>query len=117
MEILDGLARRIPGASTSCGLGLPELCSRLMRARLAIGNDSGGIHLAAALGLPSVAVFGSTSPEWTAPRGPRTRTVSSATSCAPCFRRKCPKASIRCLEAVTVEMILDAAEAASATVP
>lgn len=116
IELLESLAARIPGASTSCGLDLPDLCSRLMSARLAIGNDSGGIHLAAALGLPSVAVFGSTSPEWTAPRGSRARVVASSAPCAPCFRRKCPKSPVRCFEAVTVEMILEAAESASSTV-
>jgi len=115
-DLLEILAGRIPGASASCGLDLPTLCSRLLSAGLAIGNDSGGIHLAAALGLPSVAVFGSTSPEWTAPRGPRARTVASSPSCAPCFRRTCPKAEVLCMESVTVDMILEAAGSASSPV-
>jgi lipopolysaccharide heptosyltransferase II len=75
------------------------LCSR---SSLAVSNDSGVAHLAAAVGAPTVAIFGSTSSAWTAPLGPRVRVVQQAPVCSPCFQRTC-RIGYRCLTAVSVE--------------
>jgi heptosyltransferase-2 len=55
-----------------------------------LGNDSGAAHLAAALGRPAIAVFGSTDPRWTAPRGAGAHPLWYRLRCAPCFRATCP---------------------------
>jgi heptosyltransferase II len=77
-------ARSLAGTTT-----LPELAGLCADARLAVCNDSGLAHLAAALGVPTVAVFGSTSSAWTAPRGAAVRIVQRPPVCSPCFRRDC----------------------------
>ena len=71
----------------------------------AVGNDSGGIHLAAALGRPVVAIFGSTSPTWTSPRGKRTRIVYKALDCSPCFGRECTL-GYQCLRDIGIAEVL-----------
>ncbi len=84
--------------SGRCSLG--ELISVLNGASLMVGNDSGPVHIAAALGVKTVTIFGSTSPEWTAPLGRFTRTVINRPECSPCFKRECPDGSLRCLKGV-----------------
>uniref|UniRef100_A0A832MJH1 lipopolysaccharide heptosyltransferase II n=1 Tax=Eiseniibacteriota bacterium TaxID=2212470 RepID=A0A832MJH1_UNCEI len=86
------------------------LCAR---AALAVCNDSGLAHLAAAAGAPTVAVFGSTSSAWTAPLGARVRVVQRPPVCAPCFRRTCAIGT-RCLERVAVADVLRACAEAAA---
>lgn len=103
-ESIGAGARNLAGA-----LSLEGLFSVLRGAKVAIGNDSGPVHVSAALGVPTVALFGSTSAEWTAPRGPAVRIVRENVSCAPCFRRECPDGSLRCLERIGVDRVLDAA--------
>ncbi|MFO7653134.1 MAG: lipopolysaccharide heptosyltransferase II [Candidatus Krumholzibacteriia bacterium] len=81
--------------------GLGDLVEVLRGADGFAGNDSGPMHVAAALGVPTVGVFGSTSPAWTGPRGPRATTVvAEGFPCHPCFRRRCPQERF-CLDAVT----------------
>lgn len=63
---------------------LKDLLAVLARARLFLGNDAGATHLASALGLPSVAVFGPSDPALWRPLGPRVRVVRAAAPCAPC---------------------------------
>jgi heptosyltransferase-2 len=65
-----------------------------------VGNDSGAAHLAAALGVPTVAVFLSTDPTRTAQRGPRVAILTAGVDCAPCLARTCPDGSYRCRGAV-----------------
>jgi len=85
---------------------LPEVVALLRGCALYVGNDSGLMHLAAALGTPTVGLFGSTSPAWTAPRGARVACVAAeGFSCSPCYLRRCPK-PLFCLETVTPGMVL-----------
>ena len=70
-------------------------------ASLAVCNDSGLAHLAAAVGAPTVVIFGSTSSAWTAPLGERVRVVQRAPVCSPCFQRTCA-IGYGCLTAITV---------------
>ena len=69
---------------------LGTLLAILERAAGVISNDSGVMHLAAAVGVPVVGVFGSTNPGWTGPLGPRSGWVSNPVPCAPCYARSCP---------------------------
>ncbi len=74
-----------------------------------VTNDSGLMHMAAALGLPTVAVFGSTDHVTTGPRGPNTRIVRRAVSCAPCMKKECPT-DHRCMLKITPERVWETME-------
>jgi heptosyltransferase-2 len=87
---------------------IAELPALLSQCHLFIGNDSGAMHVAAAVGLPVVAVFGPTDPEGTAPVTPRCTVVQEKPYCSPCFLRRCPT-DHRCMTRVTP----DAVEAAA----
>ncbi len=83
---------------------LRQLIALLAQCRLVITNDSGPMHLAAALGLPVVAIFGSTNERATGPVSPRARVVKHPVACSPCGLRECP-IDLRCMKAVTVEEV------------
>ena len=90
--------------------GLRELMALLKFCRVLLTNDSGPMHVAAALGTPVVVPFGSTSPELTGPGlpgGPRHRLLKSDAPCSPCFLRECP-IDFRCLNGITVERVVEA---------
>ena len=73
-----------------------------------VGNDSGLMHLAAALGLPTVGVFGSSNPDWTAPLGPKTHAViPEGFPCRPCYRKTCNQKTF-CLDTVSADTVLRA---------
>jgi len=77
---------------------------------LAIANDSGPMHMAAALGVPVVAVFGPTDPVRTGPYGARHSVLTAeGLSCRPCFRRSCREAIPECLRRVPPDRVLEAA--------
>ncbi|MEP6539395.1 MAG: lipopolysaccharide heptosyltransferase II [Bryobacteraceae bacterium] len=71
-------------------------------------NDSGGMHIASALGVPTVAVFGATDHIATGPTGPLARIVREAVECSPCLLRECP-IDHRCMTRVPVERVALAA--------
>ena len=84
--------------------GVRELVSLLRRSSLAVTNDSGPMHLAAALGRPLVATFGPTSPVRTGPFGRGGSVVRLDVVCSPCFEREC--AHQTCLESLSVESVI-----------
>jgi len=89
---------------------LQELCSLLKLCDAFLTNDTGPMHVAAAVGTPVVVPFGSTSPELTGPGlpgDPRHRLLKSEAACAPCFRRTCP-IDFRCMTGITVESVVEA---------
>jgi len=87
---------------------IADLPALLSCCDLFIGNDSGAMHVAAAMGLPIVAVFGPTDPEGTAPVTPRCTVVQEKPYCSPCFLRRCPT-DHRCMKSVTPAMVEEAA--------
>ncbi len=90
--------------------GLRELMALLKLCRVLLTNDSGPMHVAAALGTPVVVPFGSTSPELTGPGlpgDPRHRLLKSNAPCSPCFLRECP-IDFRCLNGISVERVVEA---------
>jgi len=110
------LAERIASGMRSrprvlCGeTSLPDLVGVLSHLRLLITNDSGPMHLAAALGVPVVAIVGPTNWRETAPWGPGHRLVHEPVDCAPCKLRECP-IDHRCMRRVTVDRVVEEAEA------
>ncbi len=96
---------------------LAELMDELATCDLLLTNDTGTMHLAAFLGVPTVALFGSTEPALTGPLGPQHRVIRHHVPCSPCFLRECPL-DFRCMLAIKVEEVgaavlaqLDAARA------
>jgi heptosyltransferase-1 len=90
---------------------LPELAELIRRARLCVTNDSGPMHLAAALGTPVVAIFGPTDPVWVGPYGQPDSVVRVDLPCSPCYLRKlrdCPF-NHQCMREVTPGMVIDRA--------
>ena len=77
---------------------LLEVVDLLSAANVVVSNDSGLLHVAAALDVPVVAVYGSTSPDFTPPLGSRTATVQRELGCRPCFQRECPLGHTDCLQ-------------------
>jgi len=94
---------------------IADLPGLLSRCNLFIGNDSGAMHVAAAVGLPIVAVFGPTDPNGTVPVTPNCSVVQDRPYCSPCFLRRCPT-DHRCMKAVTPGMVENAALARIAAV-
>jgi heptosyltransferase-2 len=100
---LGGSARVLCGDTTLAGL-----VGVLSELRLLLTNDSGPMHLAAALGTPLVAVFGSTDWTETGPVSERARVVREDTECAPCRLRECP-IDHRCMTRVEIARVAAAA--------
>jgi heptosyltransferase-2 len=86
---------------------LEQLIAELRQCRLLLTNDTGTMHLAALLGVPVVAIFGSTEPRLTGPLGDGHTVLRHHVECSPCFLRECP-IDFRCMKAVTAEEVTDA---------
>jgi heptosyltransferase-2 len=112
-ELGAGIAAEIGGAEVRCLAGatsLRELCAALKSCDALLTNDSGPMHLAAAVGTPVVALFGSTSAALTGPGWPgdsRHRILESRPPCSPCFLRQCP-IDFRCMMQISVEQVVQA---------
>jgi lipopolysaccharide heptosyltransferase II len=86
---------------------LEQLIDELRSCRLLLTNDTGSMHLAALLGVPVVAIFGSTEPRLTGPRGACHTILRRHVECSPCFLRNCP-IDFRCMKAISVQEVVDA---------
>jgi heptosyltransferase-2 len=103
-----GLARgRVPVLGED--LDPVELAALLSRARVVVANDSGPMHLAAAVGTPVAAFFGPTDPGRTAPSGSASRILDRYVFCSPCFRTECPYGH-ECMKEIGVEEAVRAVE-------
>jgi heptosyltransferase-2 len=88
---------------------LGQLLAILSQARVVLSNDSGTMHLAAALGRPVVGVFGSTNPGWTAPLGAHVAALSHPVFCWPCYARHC-REDFACMLGQPAEKLVAAAQ-------
>ena len=86
---------------------LDQLIDELRQCRLLLTNDTGTMHLAALLGVPVVAIFGSTEPRLTGPLGNGHIILRHHVECSPCFLRECP-IDFRCMKAVSADEVADA---------
>jgi lipopolysaccharide heptosyltransferase II len=84
---------------------LDELAAELAECALLLTNDTGTMHLATLIGVPVVAVFGSTEPRLTGPLGSGHEVIRHQVECSPCFLRECP-IDFRCMKAVSVEEVI-----------
>lgn len=95
----DGKVEDLIGKTT-----LSRLITELRGMHTLVSNDTGTMHLAASLGVPTVSIFGSTEPLLTRPLGPDHIILRHQVECSPCFQRECPL-DFRCMEAVKVEEV------------
>jgi ADP-heptose:LPS heptosyltransferase len=104
-------AKEIDGAMVMLGLSIPELAELVRGARLYVGNDSGPMHLAAAVGTPTVAIWGSSDSRRWRPWSVEHRVVQNPFECNPCPGYRCLVAdSPLCIESVTVDQVNAAAD-------
>ena len=87
---------------------LKEAIALIARCDLFISNDSGLMHVAGALGIPTIAVFGSTNAATTSPVGEKSVVIRHRVACSPCLKKKCPT-DFLCMDLVTVEEVYAAA--------
>ncbi len=106
-QVAGGLAGlKVVDLSGRTSLG--QALALLARLDLFVTNDSGLMHAAAALGRPTVAVFGSTNPVTTAPLGPWVRLVRQAVECSPCLKPVCPRPEMICFTGIEPAQVVAA---------
>ena len=106
-QILDGLTA--PAVELAGRCSLADMPGMLKAMDLLIANDTGPVHIAAAVGTPVLVIFGPTDPVRTGPYGPNHRIVRASVACQPCLSRTCHRGTVECLHGVTPERVAEVA--------
>lgn len=104
-DLCESVAQAAGGHSFAGATTLREFIDMVAACRVFLCNDSGAMHIAAALGVPSVTVFGPTNERATGPTGATAAIVRTPVECVPCGKRECP-IDHRCMTRVTVDQVL-----------
>ena len=112
----EAIASAGPEVIDLCGqTSLEDAVDLLGFARHAVSNDSGLMHMAAAVGCHVVAIYGSTSPEFTPPLTDRATVLHLGLDCSPCFERECPLGHLQCLVGIGPESVVESIDHYTAT--
>lgn len=95
-------------SGNATGFSLQELAALIKKSDVLVTNDSGPMHIAAAVGTPVVALFGPTEPARTGPYTENCIVIKKEMDCSPCFRSRCTKKSFECMEFITVDEVFEA---------
>ncbi len=107
-EVGDYIKEGVSGVYNFCGkTDLLQVAGIFSLAKAVVSNDSGLMHLAAALKVPQVAIFGSTDPELTGPLNPKAVVLKKELPCSPCFKRTCKYGHYNCLKTIYPEEVLE----------
>ncbi|WP_373379319.1 lipopolysaccharide heptosyltransferase II [Cupriavidus nantongensis] len=105
-EIAAEITSEAPFVRNLCGqTSLDDAVDLLALSEAAVCNDSGLMHVTAALGRPQVAVYGSSDPRHTPPLSQAASIMWLQLECSPCFKRECPLGHLRCLKEIEPEMV------------
>lgn len=101
--------RGVECANMAGETSLREFIDLAAACRVMLTNDSGAMHIASALGVPTVAVFGATDDVATGPTGPLARVIREPIACSPCLKRECPLGHHNCMKLVPADRVAQAA--------